>query len=379
MSDSPSPPSSAQPTNPTGDRPPARPQPGQQPPWRHLPAGGGWRKVIGPIIGVASFAGAVVLTLTVWDIMEHHPRTDDAFLRANTVGVAPRVSGQLVKINVVDNQAVKAGDLLFEVDPADYQLSLDRAQSSLAALDQQIAVARAQDANLEHQIKAAMASDESAKLQLKQADDTLQRLEPLLPRGFASADDVDKARTGRDVAAAALAMQEQKLQEARTIVSPLGQLLAQRPGAQAEVKQAALNLSYCQVLAPVPGRIINLNISVGNYVAAGQPVFSMLDTRHWYVIADYREGELRHFGPGTRADVYLLADPHRRYEGRVQSLGYGVQPNESETDTPGQLPNVTRELNWVHIAQRFPVRIEIEQPDQEQFRMGASAIAVIKN
>lgn len=346
----------------------------QQPPLK-----AGWRRVIGPIIGLTAVVGAVILTLLVWDIMEHHPRTDDAFLRANVVGVAARVKGQLVKINVVDNQAVKEGDVLFEIDPADYQLSLDRARSNLAALDQQIVVARAQDANLEHQIKASQASVDSARLQLKQADDTLHRMEPLQPRGFASADDVDKARTQRDVAGAALAVQEQRLQEARTTASPLGPLLAQRPGAEAEVNQAALNLAYCKVVAAVPGRIINLNLSVGSYVDAGRPVFSMLDTRHWYVIADYREGELRHFGPGTRADVYLLADPHRHYDGRVQSIGYGVQPNESETDPTGQLPTVTRELNWVHIAQRFPVRIEIEHPDQEQFRMGASAVAVIKN
>jgi multidrug efflux system membrane fusion protein len=146
----------------------------------------------------------------------------------------------------------------------------------------------------------------------------------------------------------------------------------------AAVDDAALNLSYCKVVAPFPGRVISLNISVGAYAHAGIPVFSLLDTRKWYVMANFREAEVRHMAPGSEATVYLTSEPKRRFRGTVQGIGWAVVP-EGETDLPlGGVPYVKRELNWVRVAQRFPVRIEVENPDPDLFRMGASAVAIIK-
>src|SRR6266700_4362721 len=124
-------------------------------------------KFVRKIVSLIVVAGAVIITLYVWGIVERHPRTDDATARANVVGIAPRVSGQILKLNVQDNQAVKEGDVLFEIDPEDYRLILEKAKAELATLDRQLA----------------------------QAQDTLHRLEPLLPHGFTTADAVDKART----------------------------------------------------------------------------------------------------------------------------------------------------------------------------------------
>lgn len=100
-------------------------------------------------------------------------------------------------------------------------------------------------------------------------------------------------------------------------------------------------------------------------------------TRGWYVIAHFREAELRHIAPGASAEVYLLSAPGRRFHGQVQGIGWAVEP-DGEIDLPRGVPHIKRELNWVHIAQRFPVRIEIAEPDPELFRMGASAVAIIK-
>ena len=125
------------------------------------------RKFIRKITSLIIVAAAVLITLYVWGIIERHPRTDDATARANVVGIAPRVAGQILKLNVQDNQAVKEGDVLFEIDPEDYRLVLEKAKADLAALDQQIA----------------------------QAGSTLQRLEPLLPKRFTTAESVDEART----------------------------------------------------------------------------------------------------------------------------------------------------------------------------------------
>src|SRR5205814_6727856 len=125
------------------------------------------RKFIRKITSLIIVAGAVLITLYVWGIIERHPRTDDATARANVVGIAPRVTGQILKLNVQDNQAVKEGDVLFEIDPEDYRLILEKAKADLATLDRQIT----------------------------QAHSTLQRLEPLLPKKFTTAENVDEART----------------------------------------------------------------------------------------------------------------------------------------------------------------------------------------
>src|SRR4051812_26206544 len=120
-------------------------------------------KFVRKIVSLIVVVSAVVITLYVWGIIERHPRTDDATARANVVGIAPRVAGQILKLNVQDNQAVKAGEVLFEIDPEDYRLVLEKAKAELASVDRQIA----------------------------QAHSTLQRLEPLLPRGFTTAENVD--------------------------------------------------------------------------------------------------------------------------------------------------------------------------------------------
>ena len=336
------------------------------------------RKVAGGILSVIIIAAAVALVLCVWSIIERHPRTDDATARANVVGIVPRVRGQIIKLRVEDNQAVHEGEVLFEIDPDDYKLALEKAKADLAALDEQIEVARAQDAELKFAVKAAEAAVESGGAQVKQADNTLHRLQPLLPKGFATAEQVDQAATAKEVATSALAADEQRLNQAKTTLSALETLTAQRPGAVAAVHLAELELSYCEVRAPFPGRVIGLNISAGAYASAGIPVFSLLDTRRWYVMANFREAEIRHMGPGTEAEVYLLSAPDRRFRGKVQGIGWAVEP-EDEIDIPHGLPYVKRELNWVHIAQRFPVRIEVEEPDPDLFRMGASAVAIIKD
>jgi membrane fusion protein, multidrug efflux system len=284
------------------------------------------RKFVRKIVSLIVLIGAGAITLYVWRVVERHPRTDDASVRANVVGIAPRVTGQILKLNVQDSQAVKEGDVLFEIDPEDYKLILAKAKADLVALDQQIA----------------------------QAHSTLKRLEPMLPRGFTTADIVDKARTAETT------------------------LQAQREGVLATIDLQELHLSYCKVIAPFSGRVINLNISAGAHVSPGIPVFSLLDTSKWYVIANFREAEVRHMAPGSEVLVYLSSAPDQHFRGKVQGIGWAVKP-EGEVDLPfGGVPFVKRELNWVRVAQRFPVRIEIETPDPNLFRMGASAVAIIK-
>jgi multidrug efflux system membrane fusion protein len=353
------------------------PPPAPTPPAKSSSNGDEWRKVAGQIISIVVIVAVVLVILCVWNIIERHPRTDDAIAQANVIGVAPRVRGQIIKLNVQDNEDVKEGDVLFEIDPADFQLALDNANAALASLDQQIAVARSADETLKFQVKAAEAEEKQAVSELKQDNDNLQRLLPLLPKGFATANDVDKAQTKVDVDTAALAARKQHSNQARVALSSLATLQAQRPGAVASVNLAALQLSYCKVTALFPGKVVNLNISAGEYANVGVPIFALLDTRKWYVIANFREGELRHMTNGSLVDVYLMSAPSHHFVGKVQGIGWGVD-SKDEIDISHVVPDVPRELNWVHIAQRFPVRIEIENPDPDIFRMGASADSIIK-
>jgi multidrug efflux system membrane fusion protein len=340
------------------------------------PAGGKLKRFVILILSIAIVGAAVALSLFAWDANERHPRTDDGVARANVIGIAPRVSGPIIRINVSDNQFVKGGDLLFEIDPADFQLSVDRAKSTLNALDQQIETAKSQDEQLKFQIKAAEAAVRQATAERDQAADSLHRLEPLLPKAFATREQVDEARTKVTSLDAEVAQANEKLNQARVAVSSLATLQAQRPGAVAALGTAQLDLSYTRIYAPFDGQVVGLNISEGAYAHAGVEVFSFLDSRTWYVLANFRERELQNIRPGMKAEIYLLSNPDRRFQGVVQGIAPAVQSQEDDLEIKG-LPFVKRDLNWVRIAQRFPVRIQIENPDAKIFRMGTTAVSTI--
>jgi len=340
------------------------------------PSAGKLKRFFILILSLAILVLAVVLSLRAWDYNERHPRTDDAISRANIIGIAPRVSGPIIKLNVSDNQFVKGGDLLFEIDPADFQLNVDRAKSALDALDQQIEVAKTQDAQLKYQVKAAEAAVRQATAQRDQAADTLHRLEPLLPKGYATKEQVDEARTKVASLDAEVAQANEKLNEATVAVSSLATRQAQRPGAVAALGTAQLELSYTRIYAPFDGQVVGLNISEGAYAHAGVEVFAFLDSRKWYVLANFRERQLQNIRPGMRAEVYLLSNPDRRFQGIVQGISPAVQSQQSDVDVKG-VPFVKQALDWVRLAQRFPVRVEIENPDPKIFRMGTTAVTTI--
>jgi multidrug efflux system membrane fusion protein len=130
------------------------------------------------------------------------------------------------------------------------------------------------------------------------------------------------------------------------------------------------------VLAPFDAYIANMNISEGAYAHPGSPMFTLIDTRNWYVIANYRESKLKNIRLGSPVDVYVMGHPDRRFEGHVESIGYGVFPEDGKV--AGGLPNIERTLNWVHLSARFPVRVHIDDPDPNLFRIGATAVTVVR-
>jgi multidrug efflux system membrane fusion protein len=320
----------------------------------------------------------LLLLVYVIRLLDRAPRTDDAYVYADTVDVVPEVNGRIVEMAVRDNQAVKQGDLLFRIDPRPYQDALTRGNASLVALNRQIELTQRTVNAQQYNAQSVRAAVERSRAAASQASDTLHRMEPLLSHGYVSAEDVDRARTAQRATQAELSAAQLQAQQAAAAVSGVDALVAQRAVVMAEIAIAELNLEYATVRAPFDGRVVSLKTSTGQFATALKPVFTLIDTRHWYVVANFRETELKGIRAGTPARVYLMSDEGRRFEGIVDSLSYGVAPDEAGLALPGGLPRIQRTLNWVHVSQRFPVKIRIDNPDPELFRVGTSAVAVLE-
>jgi membrane fusion protein, multidrug efflux system len=393
------------------------------------------RALFGRFLGVLIVVAAVVSVFLVVRRFHVDPQTDDAEVFANLIGIAPEVEGRIVKINVKDNQFVRKGDLLFQIDPVPYQYALEKARSEQATLEGQLrdlqrtigaqtsAVqaaqansnsAQARIASADAAVEAAQASVDAAKAELSReqadydyADHNVLRLEPLLAQQFVTVDMVDQARTARSEKsesvrqarsrlalaeaqwAATVAQQKEALatyqqtqaqvDQSIKSVGILDPLTGQREAREAAVKDAEYNLQRCNVYAPFDARVTNLSISEGAYAHIGQQAFTLIDARTWWVIANFRETDLRHIQAGTPVDVYLMSRPDRKFQGVVESIGFGVTPDESLVGKSSRdLPDVQRSLNWVHLATRFPVRVRIDDPSPDTFRIGASAMVVVR-
>jgi multidrug efflux system membrane fusion protein len=390
------------------------------------------RKILGRRIGISIVAGAVLLLLAALLETNAHPRTDDASVRANLIEIAPEVSGRLIQLPVKDNAFVKKGDLLFEIDPRPYEYALEAALSDQAALENQIidqerriaaqsSAAEAARNGVRHAktgiqtagsgvegakaaVSRAQAAVVAAEAQLKLATNDLHRIEPLLEKHYVTAEQVDHARTvvrvaqgSYDEALAALTQQQAQetqavfhQQEADELASmsqaQLGQaihsidtvdtLMSLRAAKAAKVDNARLDLEHCRVLAPFDAYVTNMNISEGAYARPGAPMFTLIDTRTWWVIANYRETKVKAIRVGSPVDVYLMGHPDKKFHGVVESVGHGVLPEDAKI--VGGLPDIERTLNWVHLSTRFQVRVRIQDPDPELFRIGATAVTVVR-
>ena len=381
------------------------------------------RGAIGKGLGLTILAGAlIVCSIATW-VYVKRPETDDATVRANFVGVAPHASGHIVELPVKDNQSVHEGDLLFRIDPRPYEhavalakarLALTRkevaalekavkvAEAAIVRADAQVTASAAEIKRAEAQSVAAEASVQRAEGQYSEANNHFHRLEPLLAKELTTPDLVEAAQTRGLVAetgvreaqkalsaaraavdaaraqhsAAEAALEQAKLERLRAedAIGQEGDFNARIGQAEAQLAEAELDLSYCQVRAPFSGKVVDLNISLGEFAHSGVQVFTLVDTRTWYVVANFRETQLHHIEEGSPAEVFLQFEGGKRFHGRVVGPGWAVVP-EYGTSTIG-LPNVPRNLDWVRLAQRFPVRVLIENPD-DTFRVGASAVVRI--
>ena len=318
----------------------------------------------------------IVLIFVIWRI-DSKPTTDDAYVSADTIDVVPEVSGRIVELAVTDNQQVKQGDLLFRIDPRPYEASLAKAEASLAALDKQIMLTQRSVDAQKFAAGSVEATVAKARAAAKQASDTLKRTEPLLAQGFVSAEDVDRARTAQRASEADLNAVLLQAQQAASAVSGVDALVAQRVAVEADIALTKLHLEMATVRAPFDGRVVSLKTSIGQFASAMKPIFTLIDTRHWYVIANFRETDLKNIHTGTPATLRLMSDSGKTFSGKVDSIGFGVLPDDGGI-VLGGLPRVSRSINWVRVAQRFPVKIMVDKPDAGLFRIGASAVASLE-
>jgi multidrug efflux system membrane fusion protein len=395
-----------------------------------------WREYLGRLISIGIPIGALLLGITILERTRFHPRTDDAEVLANFIGIAPQVEGPILHLNVHDNQFVKHGDLLFEIDSRPYEYALQKALSDQDALEGQISDERRRIAALGSAVSVSQANIRSAEADLTRweasidqakadvanaeqgvnrakadwsyASNNLQRIEPLLVKQFVTVDQVDKARSSEtelsealkqtqsqvDLARAGLksalaqyqhsqaVLEQSKAQheQAQNAVTTLEPLVTQRGARTSAVRNARYNLNNCRVLAPFDARVTNLTISEGAYAHVGQQVFTLIDARTWWAVANFREGQLQHIQPGMKADVYVLSKPNTRFSGIVESIGFGVTPDADLIGhfEPG-LPDVQRTLNWVHLSSRYPVRVRVTDPVQEFFRVSESAVVILRD
>ena len=276
------------------------------------------------IVTGAILLAAVTVTLAYfWNYVEN-PWTRDAQVRADIVGVASRVSGPMIRLYVKDNDRVSRGDLLFEIDPTMYAIAVEKAEAELARVRQTLA--------------------------LKEKE--LARRRDLVDREFISRETYEIYQTECAEAAAEVRVAESHLHDARE------------------------KLNYTQVFAYVDGYVTGLEIAQGTYVTAGQPLFALIDVNSFWVAAYFKETRLRHIDVGDRAQVCFMGNRFRVWHGTVESVSYGIRRKDGAL--VDLLPQIKPTMDWVRLAQRFPVRIRLDEGELlSPFRKGETATVIV--
>jgi membrane fusion protein, multidrug efflux system len=381
-----------------------------------------YRRVVPLVLGVV--AALALLTYGARYVLyaRAHESTDDAFIDGHIVGMSPKVASYVARVDVDDNTHVTAGDRLVELDPRDFQERLEQARANLRAAVQQhraallntrvvertagagVQQAEAAVLTAERQVDGARSRLEQARAQViaAEAEATraaadVQRYENLLKYGAVSrqerdnavatndkaAADLEAARRAQQVAADSLRQQEAQLAQERARLASAqaapdqiaqtraqaDQLAAQIAQYEAAVHQAELELSYTKLYAPESGRITRKSVEPGAYVQVGQTLFSIVPDRVW-VVANFKETQLRQMRPGQPATVRVDAYPDRVFPGHVDSIQAGSGARFS------LLPPENATGNYVKVVQRVPVKIVIDEAPDSQHVLGPGMSAV---
>ncbi|HJS86809.1 MAG TPA: HlyD family secretion protein [Acetobacteraceae bacterium] len=332
------------------------------------------------VLGIV-LLGTVIAGLDWW-LGQGVVSTDDAFTDGRAVTPAPQVAGTIVALHIQDNQRVKAGDLLLEIDPRAYAASRDQAGANLQVAQAQLDTARVQleMARIDYPARHAAAEAQlaAARAAFAKADSDWRRQSQLPPQVITQ-QALDAANAARLTAQAGQASAEAELRRADMVraqvalaESNVRELEAKLAQAKAQFEQAALNLSWTRLTAPQDGWITKRNVEVGNYVQPGQALFALVTPDAW-VTANFKESDLAHLRPGQKVDISVDAYPALKLKGHVDSVQLGT--GSRFTAFPPE--NATG--NFVKTVQRVPVKIVIDSglDPNIQLPLGLSVIPTV--
>ncbi|MCA0278068.1 MAG: HlyD family secretion protein [Proteobacteria bacterium] len=305
-----------------------------------------------------------------WVTGGRYQETENANLRQARVSIASEAAGRIVKVDVTDNTLVKAGDVLFEVDPQPYQIALAQSDAALAA-------ARLNVEQLRAAYSQAVAQERVAASGLDYAQSQFDRSNDLVAKGVNTKSSLDEARMDLDKAKEQHSAAVQGIASAKAALGGNPDIATdQHPtvlSAQAARDKAAYNLAQTTVRAPADGTVSQAaSFKVGQFVGVGTPLFSLVETGDTWVEANFKETQLTNMKPGQKAEIVLDTYPDRTFHGTVQAIGAGTGAEFS------LLPAQNATGNWVKVTQRIPVRVKVETSDADiALRTGMSATVSI--
>lgn len=308
-------------------------------------------------IGAAILAAGLATGAYYYEFVAPYESTNDAFIEAHVTPVAPQVAGRVQKLFVRDNQEVKAGDVLLQIDPSDFQAELDQARAALAAANGHLKQANAQLTADQAKVEQEKANVIAAKAEAAQAAADYKRYQAVGDQGI-SASQLDLAGTKTKASEAGVQAAQNK-ELASEAQASLDKGAIQTAAAEvekfgADVQQAELNLSYTRVKAPEAGYVTHRTIEAGAYVQPGQPLLAIVP-QHVWVVANFKETQLTHMHPGQAVTVSVDAYPQIKFTGHVDSIQHGSGASFS------LLPPENASGNYVKVVQRVPVKIVLDK------------------
>lgn len=323
---------------------------------------GRWIVMLSLPVALAAFG------LYYWIASDRYASTDNAYVQQDIVSISPEIGGKIIEIAVRENQQVSAGDLLFTIDPAPFELAVSQSNARIAA-------AKVQVQNLQTDYQVSGVDIEVARQDIAFAQSNYQRQAALMEKGFTTRARLDAAQHQVDLARAKLKSAQADVVAAKARLSTGSALSAENPGvADARVArdQAMLNLERTRVTAPIAGRISqSTRLQLGQMMVSGLPAVSIVNDKNSWIEANFKETDLARMKVGQRAKIAFDAYPELELNGVVDSIGAGTGSEFSV------LPAQNANGNWVKVTQRVPVRIRLLDKSPRQLIAGISAEVTI--
>ena len=355
-----------------------------------------------PIVKIAA-TGAVVLAalgMIAYKYVDYieYPWTRNGLVRAQVIQIVPRVSGQLIRVPIRNNQLVKKGDLLFEIDPRTFQDSVNGARADLdnmrdiiKSLAQQVDGMRDAVTQSESAVNAARFEMEALAADAENAKVAFERAATIVKSGFSDQREYDNRNTEYQMAVARLSgarshvnqatadleRSRADLARAKANLGVLGEANPRLRRAEADLKLAQQNLDFTTVSAPEDGYITNLQLRAGDSAIANQPIVAVIEANSFYVEAFFRETFVGDIQIGDRAVVTLMGYPDTPLQGRVESIGWGIAQTNGSTGFQ-LLPSISPTFEWIRLAQRIPIVVYLDKlPDTVKLRAGTTASVLV--